>query len=126
MDTTKTSRTASKAAKWEAEHRNNIRAWTALKEEAARQDLPKAYHADLDTHDLKAVTDLGSNKPFLWALRECGTHLIPVDTKDAHKWIKGIAQVWKDALWYHWDGVSLRSVTAHKAVEIVTPEQDRD
>ena len=48
--------------------------------------LPTAYHADFAVHDhteLENLAQVSTHKPFLWLLRECGTHLFHGDRFDS-------------------------------------------
>lgn len=38
------------------------------------KELPKAFHNDLHVHDKAALEQYGNDKPFIWVIRECGTH----------------------------------------------------
>lgn len=103
---------------------NKIRAWNALKAEAAHKGLPKHYADDLNVHDFAAVNKYGSDKPFLWVLRECGTHLLPLDkeqygSSSAKEWAEAIAKVWGNgSFWYLWNGMNLNAVTLTEAIQL--------
>lgn len=70
-------------------------AYKVLAAEAKRLGLPTHYKEDLTFHDAYAI---GAHNPaaFLWAIRECGTHMIlyddttPKALKWAHEWISAI------------------------------------
>ncbi len=60
-------------------HMEAYRAYQALVKESKAQGLPKAFAADLTTHDHEALSRMGEgNRPirFVWILRECGTEFV--------------------------------------------------
>jgi len=59
--------------------------WDAILAEAEKRGLPKAYRRDLYVHDRAHAAQLDSAEPFLWILRENGTHLLPLDYVDGVK-----------------------------------------
>ena len=93
-------------------------AYTAICTRAAELQLPKAYHDDLNIHDRNAVSKYGSATRLLWAAREYGTHLFPLDAKhwmsheEMCKWVLATISVFGDCQWHHWDGTTLHAVSA--------------
>lgn len=94
-----------------------IKAYEAMVEEAARVGLPKFYDADLFYHDRTEVLAMKSPR-FLWALRECGTHLIDLHTHNSH--VAGsIMQAVGNAIhWYIYDSGKLRHISHDDAYRL--------
>jgi hypothetical protein len=89
-----------------------------LTAEAAKQQLPKHYHRDLTVHDLAGLR-LTHSQRFIWVLRTCGTHLIPLDgrsRRDARMMIEGCRQFCDEQmLWYVFENDNLRPIDADEA-----------
>lgn len=83
-------------------------AWTAMLAESTRTGLPSHYKGDLDI-DRDFVASLPEGSRFLWALRECGTHLVRLDGTQEAEWVDSIATVFAPA-WYLWTGDKLLPV----------------
>jgi len=85
--------------------------------EGQRQDLPKHYKNDLLVHDLTTLSDTGTQK-FIWVLRECGTHLHPLDSDQTkypgrldRQWIYAVLnQYGGNALYYKFADGRLQSI----------------
>lgn len=58
---------------------NAIEVHGLLMEQARTLDLPKAFHRDLEFHDLNALQEIPDGQLLLWGIGECGTHMIKLD-----------------------------------------------
>ena len=97
---------------------------SVLVAEAEKQDLPKHYRDDLVVHDLAILADHKTQR-FLWVLRECGTHLIPLDMETENE--RRIQRSWQlavvnnfgsRALFYSFKNGKLKPITAEDAKRI--------
>jgi hypothetical protein len=88
-------------------------AFDAIVAEAKRVGWPVDYRGDLFQHDRDALAVVPAAVPFLWVLRESGTHLYLATPED----IDGARhKAWQVPSWmgtgcrfYTWDGFALRS-----------------
>ena len=94
---------------------------SVLVAEAERQSLPKHYRDDLIVHD-RAILENNETQRFLWVLRECGTHLIPLDMKEAkdqeqqRAWQRAVINNFGErASYYVFENGKLRPITAERA-----------
>lgn len=94
-----------------------------LLEEAARQNLPECFSADLTQHDLQELTESGT-QTFLWVLRTCGTFLVKLDTEARRRDDYQMSVVLKSCecsdarvLWYHFHDGVLTPVSYAQALE---------
>ena len=101
-----------------------MRAYNEIKTEADRLGLPLSYRDDLVIHDYNAVKQYGSERPFLWGLRDLGTHLFPVAAEDCWQeggregWVGACSRTWPETRWYLWDGQQLLGIPSELAVAI--------
>lgn len=47
----------------------------AMFDQCIEHQLPKHYVADFVVHDVHTINNVSDDTPFVWLLRECGTHL---------------------------------------------------
>jgi hypothetical protein len=95
--------------------------WDAIVAEAERVGWPLHYRRDLYVHDRASIAHTSASEPFLWVLRECGTHFCPVSFVDgvghgASHFAESVPQIFgpKVCRLYSWDGRTLRE---HKTPE---------
>ena len=101
----------------------SINAWQTLKDEASLKGLPQRYKNDLDVHDRESIERYGDASPFLWFLRENGTHYVPLGKHytDVAATVRAITMTFGEGTqggWYHWDGKVLLKVDDDKAVRL--------
>lgn len=94
-------------------------AWGLIAGEALRVGWPTSYRRDLTLHDRRELGKRGG--PFLWVLRELGTHLVfPGGGEPSCEALaRSVISTWGDRCrCYHFDGYALRSVSAEAAMDI--------
>jgi hypothetical protein len=69
---------------------------------------PEMYRDDLYRHDLQALRKIDLDKPFVWVLRQSGTHLVPIKNTSDVLDLSSINKVfgYSNPKWYAWDGES--------------------
>ena len=69
---------------------------------------PLHYRNDLLVHDRDALAEHDPALPFLWGIRECGTHLIFANRLEGRLSAEQITQAFgRDCRWFLWDGTAL-------------------
>lgn len=86
--------------------------FAAITREAGRLGLPKHYRRDLTRWDRRQLMGwTPESPPFVWAVRECGTHLILADRDGEHlpsTLCKTIGSLFEPAAWFYYDGIGSR------------------
>jgi hypothetical protein len=95
--------------------------WEAIVKEAERVGWPRDYRRDLYVHDRAHLGQLDPSEPFVWILRENGTHLFSASYvdgvgQDAVHFATSTPQIFAPYVCriYTWDGLRLRE---HKTPE---------
>jgi hypothetical protein len=104
--------------------------YAALTRTASELSLPRLYKTDLTTHD-RAWCDGHGTTPFLWAIYECGTHLVPLDDRRPpnpfrvhSEWVHCIATTFADLHWFWWNGTELLPLRDAEHAKDVCREYD--
>ncbi len=102
-------------------------AWPAIVREARAHGWPAAFEADLYVHDVRALTGIPHDRPFVWALGYCGTHIIWRDetagrSTYAESYVRAVGES-RPRMW-RWDGVELRAVS-HEGAHAFLARDDR-
>jgi hypothetical protein len=104
-----------------------MRSFNALKAAGKAKGWPVRFQDDLGVHDKAHCAELGADAPFLWALRESGTHLVPLNLhacrsgvswgpRPHRAYVDGVAvNFGQDVMWHYWDARGLRAVTIQEA-----------
>ena len=98
--------------------------WVLIKE-CVRVDLPKAYTRDLTVHDRNFLAESQTQR-FLYAVRESGTHLIPLDRDmpythgSPYSMVHAVNHTYRgqDVRWYVFSHGDLSAIDAERAVVI--------
>lgn len=91
--------------------------------DAARKTT-EVYLSDFAVHDSSAVAT-NPQRPFLWAVYNCGTHLLwvesnsSVEARDKHETLSAMVDTFSGMHWYYFDGRVLENL------DIVTNEGDK-
>jgi hypothetical protein len=113
------------------------RAYLALSAEAGRVGWPTHYKRDLTYWDRNALDGRDPALPFVWVLRELGTHLVAPTQQRLNPWtgalIGGLSEAIKSGCgmlrtlaregghrFYWWNGARLREVSPDDAIELYT------
>lgn len=65
-----------------------------LVDKANELDLPKAYHKDLDYHDLVTLKEVKDDQVLLWGIGEMGTYMLKLKPKESPSyWIYAVKGV---------------------------------
>ena len=84
---------------------------TAMIGECLDRNLPKHYRGDI-TIDIATLSQALHDKPFIWILRECGTHLYFQHVSNLHTMFD-----YETRYFYVWDGAQLiRNLNSHQAI----------
>jgi len=84
---------------------------TAMIGECLDRNLPKHYRGDI-TIDIATLSQALHDKPFIWILRECGTHLYFQHVSNLHTMFD-----YETRYFYVWDGATLiRNLNSHSAI----------
>lgn len=104
--------------------------YAALLAVSAARSLPRRFSTDLTRWDREALAVRDVAEPFLWCLRDDGTHLVFADERDnarptphtAPDYPAMLAEVFGAAAchWLWWDGAELRELAGERAVEAAT------
>ena len=95
--------------------------FTAITKEALSVGWPTSYRRDLTLHDRRELSRHEEGDPFLWVLRELGTHLVFPGAGDVscETIARSVISTWGDRCrCYHFDGYALREVTSEAAVDV--------
>jgi hypothetical protein len=106
--------------------------YRALVETARAILVLQNWASDLTVHDRAALRGVPASRRFLWSLGKNGTHLVWLDPPEGETWdprreryTRASARSWVHAITesrphlYLWDGVSLSSCDADRAVALL-------
>jgi hypothetical protein len=110
-----------------------LRHYHALRDAARAKGWPVAFKTDLTKHDLAFCRRYDASQPFLWVLRDAGTHVVTPDTTDGvghrcYAYPRFIAEAFGEAggFFYWWNGVTLRELRGvDEATELLSDEYER-
>jgi hypothetical protein len=100
-------------------------AYAALLNVARTTECLASFRSDLIHHDRRAI-DRNPGHPFVWIVRDCGTHLVWCDTdanygefgRDAIAAVRCIIDIFEDTRGlYFWDGVRLHGPLSARELE---------
>lgn len=102
--------------------------YAAIRTEAQRIRWPKKFRRDLTFHDRRFLKDLPESEPFVWILREHGTHLVcPLRWKAKHSLAELLVvlntlrtEFSDEKRAYLWDGRFLIHLSHEALIERVT------
>lgn len=109
--------------------------YTAILEAAQNLQLPTHYRDDLLVHDKNGCEILGDDVDRLWAVREHGSHLIPL-THDVNPvgigWgprphalhVDCVLKWFEPAHWFLWRNGRLVAISAERAVRVAEIADD--
>ena len=94
--------------------------YASLKSVADALDLPRSYKADLTVHDKAYCDGAGRFAPFLWALYDCGTHVIQLGPgMGAAHWVRSYESAFAGLRWYLWDSMTLFELVNARRAEAI-------
>ncbi len=106
------------------------RNYVAIANQAQILGLPVTFRTDLTNHDHTACERNPDTRRFVWAIGSTGTNMVWLDpcdvhfsTRSARSLVDCFLQNDRAAL-YFWDGHTLASIDADRAVEILTTTHD--
>lgn len=95
-------------------------AFALMLAESKSTGLPKNFTRDLTVHDHAWIEARDPKLPFLWCLRDDGTHTVALEPRagretgpnSAPQIFESLARGWPGASFYIWDGVALHGISA--------------
>jgi hypothetical protein len=89
----------------------SMKHYYALVNAASSLGWPEHYKGDLLEHDKAACAERDDTVPFAWSVRECGTHLIYVDSQHDADWALACSgNDGSGSVYFVWDGSELHRV----------------
>lgn len=85
-------------------------AFAAIRYVSERLDLPKTFKRDVYMHDRRAIRYQPVSRPFVWAIRDHGSHLVWMDGgmgKTSLTYVRSVQEMYPETWWYGWDGARL-------------------
>lgn len=89
----------------------------AIIEQCISQGMPTAYHHDV-VIDLQLLNEMPASQPFIWILREHGTHLIRF-TDNLQRFRHNF--VGQTRMFYLWNGKSLKTLAVDRPETEASP-----
>ena len=99
--------------------------YASLKSVADALDLPRHYRTDLTTHDRAYCEGRGMYRPFLWALYDCGTHVVELGPgMGAARYVTMYERTFDGLRWYLWNGTTLYELVNGRRAESVADDYE--
>jgi len=109
--------------------KNFERHYQAIRDEAERVGWPTTFRTDLTKHDRAWLANRDPSKPFVWILREGGTHICAPGIIDgvfhkASQYGRMVSEAFRPhpCRFYLWDGVGLTEFATPEALDVRTAE----
>lgn len=98
---------------------NPLDIWGQLLRFGKEKELPKFFKNDLLIHDYNTLTEDWQGQPFVWSLRETGTHLTYIENIQDYNFLRMLVRIFQPEYTLFFDGKTMEEVPVRDLLEIV-------